>query len=187
LKLEAPESVEASSSERYDETYPLASMIRYNFAARADMPAVKFTWYDGGLKPPRPEELEEGRDWRGEGEEMDEGLLFVGDRGKILCSFNGGHPKLIPQSRMDAYKPPPPTLPRSPGNEREWLDAAKGGKVKPGGNFEFSGKVTEALLLGNIATRAGQKLTWDRANLKVINSDAAQKLVSPERRRGWEL
>ena len=187
LKLEAPDSVEASSSERYDETYPLASMIRYNFAARADMPAVKFTWYDGGLKPPRPEELEEGRDWRGEGEEMDEGLLFVGDRGKILCSFNGGHPKLIPQSRMDAYKQPPPTLPRSPGNEREWLDAAKGGKVKPGGNFEFSGKVTETLLLGNIATRAGQKLTWDRANLKVVNSDAAQKLVSPERRRGWEL
>lgn len=187
LKLEAPESVEASSSERYDETYPLASMIRYNFAARADMPAVKFTWYDGGLKPPRPEELEEGRDWRGEGEEMDEGLLFVGDRGKILCSFNGGHPKLIPQSRMDAYKQPPPTLPRSPGNEREWLDAAKGGKVKPGGNFEFSGKVTETLLLGNIATRAGQKLNWDRANLKVLNSDAAQKLVSPERRRGWEL
>jgi predicted dehydrogenase len=187
LKLEAPDSVEASSSERYDETYPLASMIRYNFAARADMPAVKFTWYDGGLKPSRPEELEEGRDWRGEGEEMDEGLLFVGDRGKILCSFNGGHPKLIPQSRMDAYKQPPPTLPRSPGNEREWLDAAKGGKVKPGGNFEFSGKVTETLLLGNIATRAGQKLTWDRANLKVVNSDAAQKLVSPERRRGWEL
>jgi hypothetical protein len=118
---------------------------------------------------------------------MDEGLLFVGDRGKILCSFNGGHPKLIPQSRMDAYKQPPPTLPRSPGNEREWLDAAKGGKVKPGGNFEFSGKVTETLLLGNIATHAGQKLTWDRANLKVLNADAAQKLVSPERRRGWEL
>jgi predicted dehydrogenase len=187
LKLEAPDSVEASSSERYDETYPLASMIRYNFAARADMPAVKFTWYDGGLKPPRPEELEEGRDWRGEGEEMDEGLLFVGDRGKILCSFNGAHPKLIPQLRMDAYKQPPPTLPRSPGNEREWLDAAKGGKVKPGGNFEFSGKVTETLLLGNIATHAGQKLTWDRANLKVLNADAAQKLVSPERRRGWEL
>jgi predicted dehydrogenase len=187
LKLEAPESVEASSSERYDETYPLASMIRYNFAARVDMPAVKFTWYDGGLKPPRPEELEVGRDWRGEGEEMDEGLLFVGGGGKILCSFNGGHPKLIPQSRMDAYKQPPATLPRSPGNEREWLDAAKGGKVKPGGNFEFSGKVTETLLLGNIATRAGQKLSWDPANLKVVNSDAAQKFVAPERRKGWEL
>jgi hypothetical protein len=88
---------------------------------------------------------------------------------------------------MDAYKQPPKTLPRSPGNEREWLDACKGNKVKPGGNFEFSGMVTETLLLGNLAVRAGQKLTWDRANLKVTNSEAAQKLVSPERRKGWEL
>jgi hypothetical protein len=151
------------------------------------MPAVKFTWYDGGLKPPRPEELEENRPMKGEGEEEDEGLLFVGDRGKILCGFNGGHPRLIPQSKMDAYKQPPQTLLRSPGNEREWLDACKGGKVKPGGNFEFSGMVTETLLLGNVAARAGQKLNWDRSNLKVLNSEAAQKFVSPERRKGWEL
>jgi len=79
------------------------------------------------------------------------------------------------------------TLPRSPGNEREWLDACKGSKDKPGGNFEFSGLVTETLLLGNVATRLGQKLNWDRANLKVVNSDSAQKFVLPERRSGWEL
>ena len=85
LKLEAPVSVEASSSDRYDETYPLASIIRYNFPARGDMPPVKFTWYDGGLKPARPEELEENRPLRAMARE-DEGLLFIGDRGKILCS-----------------------------------------------------------------------------------------------------
>ncbi len=187
LKLEAPVSVEASSSERYEETYPLASIVRYNFAARGDMPAVKFTWYDGGLKPPRPEELEENRPMKVAEEEEDEGLLFVGDHGKILCGFNGAHPRLILQAKMEAYKPPPQTLPRSPGNEREWLDACKGGKVKPGGNFEFSGMVTETLLLGNVAARAGQKLNWDRSNLKVLNSEAAQKFVSPERRKGWEL
>jgi len=186
LKLEAPASVEASSTDRYDETYPQATIVRYNFAARGDMPPVKFTWYDGGLKPERPEELEEGRPLKGPGEE-DEGLLFIGDRGKILCSFNGGHPALIPQSRMDAYKQPPKTLPRSPGNEREWLDACKGGKDRPGGNFVFSGMVTETLLLGNVATRVGEKLTWDPAKLKITNSDAAQKYVSPERRKGWEL
>jgi predicted dehydrogenase len=185
LKLEAPVSVEASSSDRYDETYPLASIVRYNFPARGDMPPVKFTWYDGGLKPARPEELEENRPLKGDGEE-DEGLLFIGDRGKILCSFNGGNPKLIPQTRMDSYKQPPKTLPRSPGNEREWLDACKGGKVKPGGNFEFEGLVTETLLLGNVATRMGQKLNWDRSNLSV-NSEVAQKYVRPERRGGWEL
>jgi predicted dehydrogenase len=186
LKLEAPVSVEASSTDHYDETYPLATIVRYHFAERGDMPAVKFNWYDGGLKPERPEELEEGRPLKGEGDE-DEGLLFIGDRGKILCSFNGGHPKLIPQAKMDAYKQPPKTLPRSPGNEREWLDACKGAKDKPGGNFEFEGMVTETLLLGNLATRVPEKLTWDRANLKVTNSEQAQKYVSPERRSGWEL
>jgi len=187
LKLEAPVSVEASSSERYEETFPLASVIHYNFPARGDMSPVKFTWYDGGLKPPRPEELEEGRPLMGDGDEEGEGLLFIGDRGKILCAFNGANPRLIPESKMTSYKQPPKTLPRSPGNEREWLDACKGGKVKPGGNFEFSGLVTETLLLGNVATRLPQKLAWDRANLKIVNSDAAQKLVRPERRTHWEL
>jgi predicted dehydrogenase len=187
LKLEAPVSVEATSTERYDETYPVASIIRYDFPARGQMPSVRFTWYDGGLKPPRPDELEENRPFKGEGEEEDEGLLFVGDRGKILCGFNGGHPKLIPQARMDSYQQPPKTLPRSPGNEREWLDACKGGKVKPGGNFEFEGLVTETLLLGNVAARSAQKLSWDRAGLRVNNSDFAQNQIRPERRSGWEL
>lgn len=186
LKLEAPVSVEATSTERFPETYPAASIIRYDFAARGEMPAVKFTWYDGGLWPPRPEELEENRKWGGQ-EEDNEGLLFVGDSGKILCGFNGSHPALIPQSKMDAYKQPPKTLPRSPGNEREWLDACKGGKVKPGGNFEFEGMVTETLLLGNVAIRTGDKMTWDRGTMKANNSDTAQNLIRPERRSGWEL
>src|SRR6202030_1675598 len=107
LKLEAPASVEASSTDRYEETYPLASIIRYNFAARGEMPPVKFTWYDGGLKPPRPEELEENRPFKVEGEDRDEGLLFVGDRGKILCGFNGMKPRLIPGAKMSTFKQPP--------------------------------------------------------------------------------
>ncbi|HZI73303.1 MAG TPA: hypothetical protein VFD73_04640, partial [Gemmatimonadales bacterium] len=186
LKLEAPLSVEASSTDRYAETYPMASIIRYQFAARGEMPPVTFTWYDGGLKPARPAELEENRPFKGEGEE-DEGLLFIGDSGKILCGFDGRGPKLIPQAKMDAFQPPPKTLPRSPGNEREWLDACKGGTVKPGGNFEFSSMVTETLLLGNVATMLGQQLIWDRPNLQVVNAGAADKYIRPERRAGWEL
>jgi predicted dehydrogenase len=186
MRLETPLSVEASSTDRYDETYPQAEIIRYDFDARGDMPPLRFTWYDGGLKPARPPELEENRPFRGEPDE-DEGLLFVGDHGKILCGFNGKDPKIIPQSKMDAYKQPPKTLPRSPGNEREWLDACKGGKTKPGGNFEFEDLVTETLLLGNVAVLTGQKLTWDHANLKANNSDFGQKYIHPERRKGWEL
>jgi len=186
MKIEAPVSVQASSTDRYDETYPQAEIIHYDFAARGDMPAFRFSWYDGGLKPLRPAELEANLPFRGEPDE-EEGLLFIGDHGTILCGFNGSHPRLIPQSKMDSYKQPPKTLPRSPGNEREWLDACKGSKVKTGGNFEFEDLVTQTLLLGNVAVLTGETLTWDRSNLKVNNSDFAQKYIRPERRKGWEL
>src|SRR5260370_11401 len=102
-----------SPRDRYAETYPLASIVRYDFPTRRDMPPVKFTWYDGGLMPPRPQELDETRSFRG-GNEDDEGLLFVGDRGKILCGFHGDNPKLIPQAKTKSSKKPPKTLPRIP-------------------------------------------------------------------------
>ena len=184
LKLEAPTSVEASSSERYDETLPLASIVYFNFPARGDLPPVRLTWYDGGLLPARPEGWPEGRPISGE---QGEGLLFIGDKGTILCRFSGGNPTLIPEAAMKAYKQPPKTLPRSPGNDREWLDACKGSKTRPGANFEFSGVVTETLLLGNVALRAGERLIWDRANLKVVNVVSSEPHISPERRSGWAL
>ena len=87
---------------------------------------------------------------------------------------------------MDAYKQPPKTLPRSPGNEREWLDACKGSKVKPGGNFEFEGLVTETLLLGNVASSHGTKLTGTALTESQL-SMSAQKFIQPERRKGWEI
>jgi len=184
LKLEAPASVEASSSERHDETFPLASIIYFNFPARADMPPVRLTWYDGGLLPARPEGMPEMRHMTGED---GEGLLFIGDRGTLLCGFAGNRPTLLPESKMKDFEQPPKTLPRSPGNEREWLDACKGGQTKPGANFEFSATVTETLQLGNLALRTGERLTWDAANLKVSNSASAQKYVAPEAREGWTL
>jgi predicted dehydrogenase len=181
LKLEAPTSVEASSSERHDETYPQASIVHFHFPQRGDLPPVKVTWYDGGLKPPRPDDLDEG------GRLDDEGLMFVGDRGTILCGFSGRRPRLIPEAKMKAYRQPPKTLPRSPGNDREWLDACKGGKARPGANFEFSGLVTEAFLLGNVTLRTGKRVIWDRANLKAVDLAAADACIRPERRKGWEL
>ncbi len=181
LKLGAPTSVEASSTERHGETFPKASIIHFNFPARGDMPPVKLTWYDGGLRPPRPNELEDNRRLD------DEGLLFIGDRGTILCGFMGRGPKLIPEAKMAGYKRPPKSLPRSPGNLREWLDACKGGKTKPGANFEFSSVVTETLLLGNVALRMGQRLIWDDSNLKAVNLASAGQFIRPSRRPGWTL
>ncbi|HEV2492943.1 MAG TPA: Gfo/Idh/MocA family oxidoreductase [Terriglobia bacterium] len=185
LKLTTPVTVEASSTEVFKETFPSASLIHWEFPARTDMPAVKIHWYDGGLRPPRPDELEP-EDWgqMGAGENH-EGMLLIGDHGKLLCGFEGQRARLLPESRMKNFTPPPKTLPRSIGHYREWIEAAKGGKVQPEANFEFESSVVEALLLGNVALRTGEKLRWDSANLKVPNVAAADALVSPGYRGDW--
>jgi predicted dehydrogenase len=183
LKLGPPTSVEASSTRVFPETFPQASLIHFYFPERSGMPPVKLHWYDGGLTPPRPEGLEEGRDLAGED---NEGLVFVGDNGTIMCGFSGEDPHLLPESRMKTFQPPPKTLPRSPGNDCEWIEACKGGK--PGGaNFEYEAAITETILLGNVALRSGKKLYWDGPNLKVTNVPAAQQYVKFEYRPGWTL
>jgi predicted dehydrogenase len=181
LKLEAPTHVEASSSEMYPETYPQASIIRFQFPARGNLPPVEVTWYDGGLRPARPADLEVDRP-------LDkEGLWFVGDKGSILCGFTGENPRLIPEAKMKAYQQPPKSLPRSIGHDREWIEACKGSRQSPGANFEFSALVTETILLGNVALCTGERLEWDRPNLRTPNATAAQALIRPEYRQGWTL
>jgi predicted dehydrogenase len=191
LKLDAPVSVESSGSRSYelegtithinthDETYPRACLINYQFPARGDMPAVKLYWYDGGLKPRRPLELESARQL------PEEGLLFVGDKGKILCDFQGGSPRLIPESKMQLYKRPKKYLPRSIGHIEEWVRAVRGGDAADA-NFGFAGKVTEALLLGNVALNAGEKILWNKEDFKT-NSELADKYLHPPYREGWEI
>jgi predicted dehydrogenase len=180
LKLAAPETVDASSTKAFSESFPQASIIHFSFPARGEMPPVKLSWYDAGLRPPRPLELEEGKEMGRE----NEGLLFVGDKGSIICAFNGGSPRLIPDSKMQEFKQPPKTLPRSKGNYDEWISACKGGPAG-GANFEFEGPITETVLLGNVALRAGKKISWDSANMKVTNLPDAQQFVKPEERQGW--
>lgn len=184
LKLGHPLSVEASSTRVNDETYPLASMIMYQFPARGGMPAVKLVWYDGGLRPPRPEELEPGEVMGANGH------LFIGDKGKIL---NQKGYRLLPASRAKEYGDPPKKLPRSPGHYLEWIAACKGGQ--PGGsNFDWAGPLTEAVLLGNVALRlqlreelTTKKLLWDGENLRFTNSNLANQFLKTEYRSGWTL
>jgi predicted dehydrogenase len=189
LKLGAPESVEASSTRVNAETYPLASMITYQFPARGDMPPVKVAWYDGGLRPPRPAELENDRVLGAAGH------LFIGDNGKILTkrTRRGAGYALIPESRAREYGNPPRMLPRSVGHYQEWIDACKGGAAG-GSNFAWAGPLTEAVLLGNVALRpemrdemSTKKLQWDSANLRFANSDAANKFLKREYRPGWDI
>ena len=177
LKLKAPIRVEASSTKVFEESFPVASIVRFYFGARKEMAPVTIHWYDGELRPQKPDEL-------GDEELEEEGLLFVGDKGKILCGFSGGDPRLIPESAMTGYKRPPKTLPRSIGHDEEWIAACKGGE-KPGANFEIAGPVTETILLGNVAVRAGKTIKWDSSRMTVTSDKQANELLHFDYRDGW--
>jgi predicted dehydrogenase len=193
LKLGAPQSVEASRSQfweidnlfwvrqRTDLAYPQASSIRWEFPARNDMPAVTLHWYDGGLRPPLISELEQ------DGEQMpEEGLLFVGDTGKILAGFNGREPRLIPKAAMDRFQPPQETLPRPAEELEQWVQACQGGPSSDA-SFEQVYPFSEAILIGNIALRIPGKLRWDAATTRFIDAPEADALMTRAYRKGWEL
>jgi hypothetical protein len=93
---------------------------------------------------------------------------------------------LIPESKAKEFKQPPKTLPRSAGNNQEWIEACKGGPAG-GANFEFEGPITETILLGNVALRTGKKLYWDGPGMKIINAAEAQQYVRDQYRQGWTL
>ena len=183
LKLGAPESVHASSTPVFKETVPLAAIVHYQFPARGDLPPVKLHWYDGGLLPARPDELEEERDL-----DAEDGIIFVGDKGKMfVAGWGGERPRLLPQSRNKEYQRPPKTLPRSIGHHKEWIEACKGGPA-PRSNFDVAGPLTEAVLLGALCIRhGGEKLTWDSSNLKITNVPEANALLHYDYRQGWSL
>ena len=181
LKLKSPISVEASCTLVNNETYPVASMVTYHFDARGDMAPVKMIWYDGGLRPPRPDELEEGQQFG------TNGTLFVGDKGKMF-----GY-TILPESLRKEFGRPPKVLDRSPGHHQEWIDACKGGKPA-GSNFDHAGPLAEAVLLGNVALRpeikkklTNKSLLWDGPGMKFTNMPEANKYLHTEYREGWSL
>ncbi len=182
LKLGAPTSVYSRSTLVYPDSLPAASTVHYEFPARGDLPPVQMHWYDGGMMPPRPEELEDNRELNRE-----DGLIFVGDKGKILVDGWGGHsPRLIPESMMQAYKRPPKTLPRSIGHRKEWIEACKG-RGTTRSNFDFAGPLTEAVLLGTISVRTGKRIEWDAENMQITNEPKANELLHYKYREGWTL
>jgi len=193
LKLDRPTSVEASRSQywRIDDllwkrqpntlSYPRASMIHWEFPARQGLPPVALHWYDGGLRPPLPRELE------ADGEPMpEEGLLLVGDSGTILAEFNGRRPRLVPKARMQAFRPPPETLPRPLDELEQWLRACRG-QGPSDASFERVAAISETILLGTIALRVEKKLHWDAASGRFRDAPEADALMRRSYRPGWEL
>ncbi|HWI58335.1 MAG TPA: Gfo/Idh/MocA family oxidoreductase, partial [Bacillota bacterium] len=137
LDLREPLSIEASGAGGVDSYIaPAAGLYTYKFGPRegahGKMPPVTFTWYEGGLMPPRPDCLESDDQLGANGN----GILFVGDKGLLTCAGWAGRPLLLPGSKNDTYKQPAKTLPRSKGHHRDWLDACKGGP-QASGNFEY--------------------------------------------------
>ncbi len=183
LKLGYPTSIESCCTLVNNETYPVASRVTYEFPARGDLAPVTLHWYDGGMRPPRPAEMEDGRRLG------TNGSLYIGDKGKILDG------RLLPESRQKEYGRPPKKLERSPGHHQEWINACKGGKPA-GSNFpDHAGLLAQVVLLGNVSLRPplkepkvfGTKLLFDAKEFKFTNMPEANQYLTKEYRQGWEL
>jgi predicted dehydrogenase len=173
-------TVEAEQEGNSKETGPKWSIVTYQFPARGDLPPVTVKWYDGRKLPPRPEELEADRKL------PTNGSMFVGDKGTILVSDAASF-RIIPEEKMKAYKGPDPTIPRSPGHKKEWLQAIKGGPPAMSNFAEWGGPLAEIVLLGNLAVRVGQRFEYDVAAMKARNCPEADQYIRREYRKGWEL
>ena len=197
MRLQHPVSVEGCIStywgefwkktEPRNETYPRSTIVRFKFPARADMVPMTLTWWDGGLMPPRPEELEEGRQMG----DSDGGVLFVGDKGSLMAGCYGRSPRLIPEAKMKEFQRPSPSLERIPGgeegHEKDWVRACTGGKPASS-NFDYSGPLSEMVLMGNLAVRhPDRRLLWDGARMEVTNDADANAYVRRTYREGWTL
>ena len=187
LKLQYPVSVEANISrvwhaffeetEPKNETYPRSSIVRFRFPARGKLPAVDVSWWDGGLLPARPKELEPGRRMG----DLDGGILLIGDEGAIMAGCYGESPRIVPESRMKKYKRPKKTIERieggKDGHEQDWIRACQGGKPASS-SFDYSGPLSETVLMGNLAVRyPGRELFWNGAAMEVTNDKDANAYV----------
>jgi hypothetical protein len=194
LKLHTPISVEASRSEYWTVdpgywekqintvSYPRASLVHWEFPEREGMAPVTLHWYDGGLRPPIPEELE--RDGR---KMPEEGVLFIGDNGKIMAEFTGRSPRIIPESKMKEFNRPEQTLPRPEGSGLDqWVAACRGEKTSTAA-YDRIRPINETICLGTIALRIGRKLYWDSEKMSFKDEPEADKLLYRTYRKGWEL
>jgi predicted dehydrogenase len=176
LKLKAPRTVEAFGPPVHPEIAPASMTAVYEYDARGDMPAVKLSWHQGEDKP---------QIWKDKGiPQLGNGVLFIGDKGMLLADY--GKHTLLPEENFKDFTTPAPTIPRVAGHWQEWLTACRSG-VKCSADFEYSGLLTEANHLGNVAYRVGKKITWDAAAMKCTGCPEADQFIKREYREGWTL
>jgi predicted dehydrogenase len=185
LELRAPTSIEAESPpiSPHPDTAPAWSIVRYDFPAHGSRPALTLTWYDGGKLP--PSDLFDGHD-PGKGSN---GSLFVGTKGRLVVQRERGRPyRLLPEKDFAGLEVPKPTLPRSSGHHAEWIEACKTGKPT-GTSFDYAGPLTELVLLGNVALRAGRRIDWDAAAMRATSGSSSidDIYIRRDDRKGWSL
>ncbi|MBL7220043.1 MAG: Gfo/Idh/MocA family oxidoreductase [Phycisphaerae bacterium] len=202
LQLGAPTAISSSSTHKFTgyfsgrvstpECQGNANTVTWKFPARGKLPPLRVHWYDGGIKPNRPEELDDKLALPAMG------LLFEGEKGKLLSGYGGGNPfgnrrgvaggLLLPEKTFKDFTQPPKTMPRCAYKVHytEWVDACKTGK-KTTCPIEFGCEMTEMGLLGALSLRARRLIQWDAAAMKVTNSKHADALVDPPYRDGWSL
>lgn len=165
-----------------DVAFPYACIIRFKFPEQETLPAFDLFWYDGGMKPHNPEEMEvDGKDL------PREGMMFVGDKGKILGGFRNENPVLIPESRMsDIAAEQESDNTQGVRSEDVWVDAFREKKPSPG-SFLLAGPVSETINLGAIALRARKKVLYDAAKMEITNVPEANEFLRREYRKGWEV
>ncbi len=182
LDLKYPETVEAEGPKPPTrEVAPLWMSVVWTFPARGNRPPVTLTWHHGvGRRPPIAKEVRLP-DWP-------VAVLFVGSKGLLVVQIEVIPPryKLLPEEEYADFQPPPPSIPRSRGHYREWLLACKGGPPALC-HFDYSGPITETVLLGCVAYRTGEKLQWDAQNLKATNCAEAEQFIRRSYRKGWTL
>jgi predicted dehydrogenase len=182
LKLGYPTAIETISTPFNGASYPNATTTYYEFPARGSMPPVKLTWFDGGLLPPRPEEIgEEKLDPTG-------GIIYIGSKGKMMQETYGLNPRLLPEKLAKSTSMPAQKLPRIVHEEHEmnWIEAIQG-KAQISSPFEYAAQLTEVMLLGIAALRAGTKIHYDAANMRITNQEAANQFLSREYTKGFSL
>lgn len=180
LDLHYPTAVEAVGEPLLPQAGPLNLTAKFEFPARGDMPAVTCTWMDAGNKP--------SQEVAGEIKLASGGSLIIGDEGKMVISGDYGNSfKLYPEEKFKDYKAPEPTLPRAGSKHYdEFVNAAKSGGTGMS-NFAYGARLTETILLGNVAFRVGEKIYWDAENMKATNCPKAEEFIHGTYRKGWEL
>lgn len=176
LDLRHPTTVAAKGPKPHPETAPEWIEVAYEFPARGDQPPVALTWHDGQGTPAAAKE----RGVKG----FENGVLFIGAKGALVSDYGKHH--LLPEADFRDFKAPARTIPPSIGHHAEWIAACKDGRPTTC-RFDYSGALTEAVLLGVVAFRTGEKLDWDATNLRATNCSAADEFLHREYRRGWTL